>query len=264
MRQANVVYPLEDRQDFSVIYHELWDCYLPYLGPAAVLLYCFLRRQLQQGVAGPSSPSWAAEVCTPLSLSVADSHQAWARLQEMGLVVANSDGSYSLANPKSRQEFQQAFADLAPRQQQFPAVDLQPSIEADATARASRRNRAQKTLYVFVEQEFGRTLNSTEGERLRVLEATYPRELVEQAVEVAVIAQALSLNYVEQVLCNWKTKGITTAQAAQADAEQFRLKKALQSSGRSKSRKASKPAAGTYGDLDLYRLPPAKPTKEDI
>ncbi|HBK85073.1 MAG TPA: hypothetical protein DDZ53_03475 [Firmicutes bacterium] len=264
MRQANVVYPLEDRQDFSVIYHELWDCYLPYLGPAAVLLYCFLKRQLQQGISGPSDASWAADVCTPLSLSVPDSHQAWARLQEMGLVIANSDGSYSLANPKPRQEFQLAFADLAPRQQQFPAVNSQPSIQADAAVRALRRNRAQKTLYNFVEQEFGRTLNSTEGERLQVLETTYPRELVELAIEVAVIAQATSLAYVEQVLLNWQVKGIATAQAARADAEQFRLQKALQSSGRRKSKQARKSATGALDDLDLYRIPPAKPIKEDV
>lgn len=263
MRQANVVYPLEDRQDFSIIYHELWDCYLPYLGPAATLLYCFLKRQLQQGLSGPSSPSWAAEVCTPLSLSVADSHQAWARLQEMGLVIANSDGSYSLANPKPRQEFQQAFADLTPRQQLFPAVSIEPSIEADATQRALRRNRSQKTLYSFVEQEFGRTLNPTESERLRTFEATYPRDLVELAVEVAVIAQALSMAYIEQVLLNWQVKGIRTAQAARADAEQYRLQKALQSSGRKKSKAPSKATADTADDLDLYRLRPSQQVKED-
>lgn len=268
MRQANVVYPLADRQEFSIIYHELWDCYLPYLGPAATLLYCFLQRQLQRGLSGPSSPAWAAEVCTPLSLSVADSHQAWARLQEMGLIVANSDGSYSLANPKPQAEFKEAFTDLRPRQQHFPAVDLQPSMQADAETRALRRNRAQKTLFSFVEQEFGRTLNSTEAARLATMEATYPRELVELAVEVALIAQALSLAYIEQVLLNWQVKGIKTAQAAQADAEQYRMQKARRSGGRKASKAAAKRSeAGTgtdlYSDLDLYRLRPVKPEKED-
>ena len=126
------------------------------------------------------------------------------------------------------------------------------------------RGHKGKTLYNFVEQEFGRTLNSTEGERLQVLETTYPRELVELAIEVAVIAQATSLAYVEQVLLNWQVKGIATAQAARADAEQFRLQKALQSSGRRKSKQARKSATGALDDLDLYRIPPAKPIKEDV
>ncbi len=266
MRQANVVYPLEeDRQDFSIIYHELWDCYLPYLGPAATLLYCFLKRQVHRGLSGPSSANWAADVCAPLSLTVSDSHQAWARLQEMGLIIANSDGSYSLANPKTKEEFQQAFADLAPRQQQFPAVSLQASIEADATQRALRRRRAQVSLYSFVEQQFGRPLNSLEGEKLKNIEAKYPRDLVELAVELAVIAQALSIPYVEQVLCNWQVKGIKTAAEARADAEQFRMRKAMKSSGRQKTRSTpGKTSTGLYDDLDLYRLPTNKPVKEDV
>lgn len=260
MRQANVVYPMDDRQDFSIIYHELWDCYLPYLGPAATLLYCFLKRQLQQGLSGPSSTSWAADVCTPLSLSVADSHQAWARLQEMGLVIANSDGSYLLANPKPKQEFQLAFADLTPRQQQFPAVGLEASIEADATQRAMRRRRAQTTLYSLVEQEFGRTLNATEAERLKVIEASHPRELVELAVELAVVAQAFSMAYIEQVLLNWQVKGIRSAQAARADAEQFRLQKALKVRGQKKT-KAAKETTDTVDDLELYRLRSTQPSR---
>lgn len=263
MREANVVYPADDRLDFSIIHHELWDCYLPYLGPAATLLYCFLKRQLQHGLAGPSSATWAAEVCAPLSLSVTDSHQAWARLQEMGLIVANSDGSYLLMNPKPKREFQELFADLSPRQQQFPQVSLEASIEADATQRALRRKRSQTPLYAFVEQQFGRVLSSTETERLRTCEATYPRELVELAVEVAVIAQALSMAYIEQVLLNWQVKGIKTAQAARADAEQFRLQKALKRGGRKKTTASSQASAGTYDDLELYRLPSSKPVKED-
>lgn len=264
MRQANVVYPLEeDRQDFSLIYHELWDCYLPYLGPAATLLYCYLKRQLQRGLTGPSSPTWEVDVCAPLSLSVTDSHQAWARLQEMGLIIANSDGSYCLANPKRKEEFQQAFADLAPRQQQLPGVSLEAAIEADASQRALRRKRAQTSLYAYVEQQFGRALNSVETERLQIIEATHPRELVELAVELAVIAQALSIAYVEQVLLNWQVKGIRTAQAARADAEQYRRQKALKSSGRKKEKASGKATVGPYDDLDLYRLPVKRPGKED-
>ncbi|NLY53605.1 MAG: DnaD domain protein [Firmicutes bacterium] len=262
MRQAGVVYPLDDRRDFSIIYDELWDCYLPYLGPAAALLYCFLMRSVRQGLAGPMGPHWAAEVCAPLGLSVPDSHQAWARLQEMGLVIANSDGSYSLVYPKTKAEFQQAFADLAPRQQQFLSVAMEPSIKADAQARRARRSRAQKTLYLFVEQEFGRALTSTEAQKLAELEKKYPRELVEVAVEMAIIAQAFSLAYVEQVLLNWQVKGITTAQAAREEAERHRLQKARRGT-RSKARTAPKSTAERQDDLDLYRLRPTRPVKED-
>lgn len=268
MRQANVVYPLQDRQDFSIIYHELWDYYLPYLGSGAALLYCFLQRKIQEGLPGPSSREWAALVCSPLGLSVADSHQAWARLQEMGLITVNNDGSYSLANPKQGAEFEAAFADLRPRQQEFPAINLTPSLAADAAARAKRLRRAERSLYSLVEQEFGRTLNSTEGNRLQAMEAAYARELVELAVEIAVINQALNLAYVEQVLLNWKEKGIATAQAARADSQQFRLQKARRQSGRSAAKSARKQAPGgnkpnIFDDLDFYRSSPAKKEEGD-
>lgn len=265
MREANLVYPADERRDFSIIYNELWDCYLPYLGPVAALLYCYLVRMVRHGLAGPSGPSWQAEVCAPLGIAVADSYQAWARLQEFGLIVANSDGSYSLTSPKRQEEFQELYADLTPRQQQLQPLETS-SLQGEAQRRSLRHSREQ-TLFSFVEQEFGRTLSMTEMDKVLSLEKNYPRELVEYAVEMAIIAQARSLAYVEQILTNWKVKGIHTLQQAEQDAQQHRLQKARRSSrSRSKAKQheaKTKSESNVLDDLDLYRLRPNRPSKED-
>lgn len=254
MRKSNQVYLTEERQNFSIVYHELWDCYLPLLGPAATLLYCYLLRLVRHGLSGPGGAGWQAEVCGALGLSLNDSHQAWARLQEFGLIVANSDGSYALTQPKRKEEFQAAFKDYVPLQQQLAPVSNQPAVQGEATMRALRRNRAQKSLFSIVEQEFGRPLSMTEMEKVLVLEKAHPRELVELATEMAVIAQARNLAYIEQILRNWQLKGITTAQAARQDSDEHRLQKAKRRSGKkAESNPAQQSAESPWDDIRLYK-----------
>lgn len=262
MRKANFVYAGEDRINFSIIYDELWDSYLPYLGPAAALLYCYLLRLSRHGISGPGGPGWQAEVCAPLGLSVPDSHQCWARLQEFGLLYPASDGSYTLGYPKTKEELNTLLADFMPLQQlSLPSVSVESSIKSEAMMRSQRRNRANKTLFSFVEQEFGRALSMTEMERVLALEKTYARDLIELAVELAIIAQARSLAYIEQILVNWHLKGITTAAAARQDSEQHRQQKSRRNR-KSKSKQAleaTKDEEDVWDDLDLYRPRP----KED-
>lgn len=261
MRKSNSVYPTEERQDFSIVYHELWDCYLPQLGPAASLLYCYLLRLVRHGLSGPDGAGWQAEVCAPLGMSQNDSHQAWARLQEFGLIIANSDGSYALTQPKSKEDFRAAFRDFAPMQQQLTAVSSEPTIQGEATMRGLRRSRSKKTLFSIVEQEFGRALSMTEMEKVLVLEKAHPRDLVELATEMAVIAQARSLSYIEQILLNWQLKGISTAEAARQDSDQHRLQKAKRRGGKKTDLKTEEPVAiEAWDDIRLYR---ALPPKED-
>lgn len=255
MRKSNQVYLTEERQNFSIVYHELWDYYLPVLGPAATLLYCYLLRLVRHGLSGPSGAGWQAEVCGALGMTLADSHQAWARLQEFGLIVAHSDGSYALTQPKNKDDFQAAFRDLAPMQQQLTPVNSEAVIKTEAIMQGQRRSRAQKTLLGIVEQEFGRALSTVEMEKLMVLEQAYSRELVELATEMAVINQARSLSYIEQILLNWKLKGITTAQAARQDNEQYRMQRAKRRSGSKKAEEKPNAAASNspWDDIRLYK-----------
>lgn len=254
MRKSNLIYPTEERQNFSIVYHELWDCYLPQLGPAATLLYCYLLRLVRHGMSGPGGAGWPAEVCAPLGMSLNDSHQAWARLQEFGLIIANSDGSYALTQPKTKEEFQAAFTGFAPLQQQLAPVSSEPTIQAEATMRALRRNRSQKSLFSIVEQEFGRPLSMTEMEKVLVLEKAHPRDLVELATEMAVIAQARSLAYIEQILLNWQLKGITTAQDGRQDIDQHRLQKAKRRGGKKTEEKAGQQQPeNPWDDIRFYK-----------
>lgn len=253
MPKSNSVNLIDDRQYFSLVYHELWDCYLPQIGPAATLLYCYLLRLVRHGLSGPGGSGWQAEVCAPLGMSLNDSHQAWARLQEYGLILANSDGSYSLTQPRSKDDFQATFKDFVPLQQPLAPVSSQPSTAGEATMRALRKNRGQKSLFSVVEQEFGRALSMTEMEKVLSLEKSYPRELVEVATELAVIAQARNLAYIEQILVNWQLKGITTAQAARQDSEQHRASKAKRRSNPKTTGKAGQPEAeNPWDDIRFY------------
>ncbi len=264
MRKANFVYTGQERVNFTIIYDELWDSYLPYLGPAAALLYCYLLRLSRTGISGPGGAGWQAEVCAPLGLTVADSHQCWARLQEFGLIFPASDGSYTLSYPKTKEEFSTQLADFMPlKQMPLPAVSADPSIKSEAVMKSLRRNRSNKTLFSFVEQEFGRALSMTEMEKVLALEKTYARDLIELAVELAIIAQARSLAYIEQILVNWHLKGITTAAAARKDNEQHRQQK-----GKRPSKAKAKPAGEStkaddniWDDLELYRPRPKEDTK---
>lgn len=263
MRKANHVYTNNDRDEFSVIYHELWDCYLPYLGPAAVLLYCYLLRLAREGVAGPSSSAWSAEVCAPLGLSVPDSHQAWARLQEFGLISADREGSYSLLKPKRREAFQAMVAEYSAVQQAtVQPLTVQPAVKAEVSKRALRSQRGKKSLFSVFEQEFGRALSGAEAEKVIALEQTYSRELAELALEIAVIAQVRNLSYIEQILVNWRLKGIDTVEAARRDAESHRHQKAQRSqrangkSAGAKGDKAVPTQPSLWDDLDIYKPRP--------
>ncbi len=263
MQPGNKVHLVDDRQNFSVVYHELWDYYLPMIGPAATLLYCYLLRLVRHGLSGPGGAGWQAEICGPMGMTLNESHQAWARLQEFGLVIAQSDGSYALTSPKTKDDFQGAFADTMPLQQQLTPVSSEAQVRTEALMRGQRRSRAQKSMLSIVEQEFGRALSTTEMEKLLVLEKAYARDLLELAAEIAVINQARSLSYIEQILLNWQLKGITTAQAAREDADQHRMQKARRRSGKkaeSSLKQGDSELQDLLNDVRLYR---ALPPKED-
>jgi DnaD/phage-associated family protein len=254
LRKANTVYPLNERQDFSIIYDELWDCYLPYIGTTAALLYCYLQRMARHEVTSPSGATWQAEVCAPLGLSLAASNEAWARLQEFRLVVPNSDESYSLAAPKSAEEFKQMVRDYHPVQQTMRPLD-DSLTSAGAALQALQQERRQWTLIEVFEQELRRPLSPTELAKVLELEQQFSRELVEYALELAVYNEKVNLAYVSRILENWRAAGVSNRFQAERYTEQGGQQSAR---SRRSSKKAQPKTANPWDDLELYRLPPTQ------
>lgn len=205
------------RRGFSVIFDELWAAYLPHIGAQAALLYCFLHYLSGGEIPNPCSNEWGDEVCSPLGMSVADSHQAWARLQETCLLVPTAQG-YSLCDPA-------------------PTPQAKPESE--------------RVLLVELEKLFGRPLSMTEISLAQEFEASYGHELVMTAASVAVEVQARSMPYIRQVLLNWQAKGIGTVEQALQDIAAYRNEKARRHARRGGQAKRSgspavpKPATST-------------------
>jgi len=183
----------EERREFSIIYHELWTDYLGNIGGSGALLYCYLKYLAGQDIPDPCSQEWEREVCLALGMTYDDSHAAWARLQEHGLICLDQ-GTYVLCEPQTREE---------------AIAEMQGS-----------------SLYAEVERLFGRPLSMTEIHLVGDLGKLYSEELLRAAVKVAVEHRALSLPYIKQVLLNWKAKGISTAALAEADLVAFQEEKA--------------------------------------
>ena len=194
-----------------MIFNELWTQYLPHIGGEGALLYCFLKSRVGQEIPNPCSKDWSEEVCQPLGVSVLQSHQAWARLQEMGLIHYDT-GVYIMRDP----------------------TPLESPVAATA------QEEQGQTLYAQVESQFGRPLSGAEIYQLETLETDYPLELIVTASSLAVQSQAFSLPYIKQVLLNWKAKGIVSAEQAEEDRKQYGLRKAKRHARRGDAK--SKPA----------------------
>ena len=193
------------RRGFSIIFDELWTDYLPHIGGPGVLLYCFLKFMSGREIPNPCSTDWDREVCQVLGISVPESHNAWARMQEMGL-ISLVEGAYVLMEPQA------------------------------VKSKEAEHNKDANSVFTKVEHLFGRPLSMTEIKQLDDLSEGYSSDLLVLAADVGVQAGALSMSYIKQVLLNWRAKGISSTEQAIADLEQFRLKKA-----RRHARKSERP-----------------------
>ncbi|MBT9152219.1 MAG: DNA replication protein DnaD [Firmicutes bacterium] len=200
----------EGRREFSIIFHELWTVYLSNIGGSGALLYCFLKYLAVDEVPHPCSVEWEQEVCLPLGLSYEESHAAWARLQEYGLILLE-ENSYVLCEPQGK-------------------VGVAGAQQGDS-------------LLVAVEALFGRPLSMTEVHLLGDLCKLYDEALVRAAVQVAAETRALSLPYIRQVLLNWKAKGILTAAEADADRVAFQEGKAKRNHKSAGSKREKAPSS---------------------
>lgn len=226
----------EERRGFTIVYDELWSDYLAHIGGQGALLYCFLRYLSGKEIPNPCSQEWGVEVCQQLGMSVLESHQAWAKLQEMGLITPVDEG-YLLRDP---------------------------------VPKPHQRKDTPETLLVRIEELFGRPLSMTEISQIEELELTFNDQLVLSAARLAVDAQALSLAYIRQVLLNWKAKGIKTAEEAVADVEDYRLKKARRHARKGerqeKQSAAREVSAGTvtYDEAEVILRRMAKSAGEEV
>ena len=214
------------RAGFAIIYDELWTDYLPHIGGPGALLYCFLKAQTCNDIPNPCSEEWGSVVCRPLGLTVQQSHQGWALLQEMGLITYEDD-AYILNDPQVR----------------------------TPTDRASDSD-APDSLFAAVEDMFGRPLNGAEVYQLETLGEEYAEDLIVAAARFAVLSSAFSLPYMKQILLNWKAKGILTVKQAEEDHREHSLRKAKKHARSGESRGKQGPAvkqsdAVNYDDEEI-------------
>lgn len=83
------------------------------------------------------------------------------------------------------------------------------------------------TIYDFLEQNFGRTLNSIEIEMIREWN---DNELTRYAIKQAVLNGKYNVKYINTILVNYRNNSITTVQQAQEEEKKFKNKKEIKKS----------------------------------
>lgn len=100
------------------------------------------------------------------------------------------------------------------------------SIEENSIVECIGQNK-QDTIYDFLEQNFGRTLNSIEIEMIREWN---DNELTRYAIKQAVLNGKYNVKYINTILVNYKNNSITTVQQAQEEEKMFKNKKEIKKS----------------------------------
>lgn len=72
----------------------------------------------------------------------------------------------------------------------------------------------QDTIYDFLEQNFGRTLNGIE---IEMIKEWNDNELTRYAIKQAVLNGKYNVKYINTILVNYRNNSITTVQQAQED-----------------------------------------------
>lgn len=76
-------------------------------------------------------------------------------------------------------------------------------------------------IYDFLEQNFGRTLNSIE---IEMIKEWNDNELTRYAIKQAVLNGKYNVKYINTILVNYKNNSITTVQQAQEDEKKFKIR----------------------------------------
>lgn len=85
----------------------------------------------------------------------------------------------------------------------------------------------QDTIYDFLEQNFGRTLNGIE---IEMIKEWNDNELTRYAIKQAVLNGKYNVKYINTILVNYKNNSITTVQQAQEEEKKFKSKKEIKKS----------------------------------
>jgi DnaD/phage-associated family protein len=107
-----------------------------------------------------------------------------------------------------------------------PIPDINTDINTDNNNNSSSIEK-RDTIYDFLEQNFGRTLNSIEIEMIR--EWT-DNELTRYAIKQAVLNGKYNVKYINTILVNYRNNSITTVQQAQEEEKMFKSKKEIKKS----------------------------------
>lgn len=115
----------------------------------------------------------------------------------------------------------------------FEFLDTKYYQKNEAKAAKGTLNEGQILVSDF-EKEFSRTLSPLELEKLAswIHKDGFKAELIKIALREAVIHQALSFNYIDRILLNWKKKNIRTVIQAEKEIQAFQNKSFQKQAGK--------------------------------
>ncbi|WP_282919669.1 DnaD domain-containing protein [Ignavigranum ruoffiae] len=99
-------------------------------------------------------------------------------------------------------------------------------FESTNSVKEDARYHESQNLVASFETEFGRPLSPIELEKLSnwINKDQFKVDLIKIALREAVIHQALSFNYIDRILLNWRKKNIQTVMQAEKEIYQFQEK----------------------------------------
>lgn len=102
-----------------------------------------------------------------------------------------------------------------------PIPDINTDINTDNNNNSSSIEKCD-TIFDFLQKELGRTLSSTEIEKIKEWE---DNELTRYAIKVAILNGAYTINYIDTIIYNWQKLGIKSVSQAQEETKRHRDKK---------------------------------------
>ena len=84
---------------------------------------------------------------------------------------------------------------------------------------------SELNLYLYLEENFGRTISPTEYERLESWNDTFTKDIIKYAIDLSCLKNAKNINYVNAILNDWNSKGFKLLAECQNYSENFGGKK---------------------------------------
>ncbi len=117
------------------------------------------------------------------------------------------------------------------------------------------RAESDQEVIKFVERELGILLSGVALDKINAWLDEWPdQEVIRMAVSEAVLNNKRSINYVDAILRDWRTKGITTAEQAKAAQAEFAAQKANAAAGKGQQSKTRAPDNFNSQARDLNAL----------